>query len=53
LLYKYGVYPATTVLLNQRGIAGNFAPRPHQPLSAAAVEELLSEPAVRGALAAG
>jgi 4-hydroxy-tetrahydrodipicolinate synthase len=50
LLRKYGVFTAMTAILNYRGIAGNFAPRPHQPLSAAAVEELISEPALREAL---
>jgi 4-hydroxy-tetrahydrodipicolinate synthase len=52
LLRKYGVFAATTALLNHRGIAGNFAPRPHQPLSAALVEELLSEPTIRDLQAA-
>ncbi|MEO7402649.1 MAG: dihydrodipicolinate synthase family protein [Burkholderiales bacterium] len=50
LLRKYGVFAATTAILNHRGIAGNFAPRPHQPLSATAIEELLSEPALHEAL---
>lgn len=52
LLRKYGVFAATTALLNHRGIAGNFAPRPYQPLSKATIEQLLSEPEAREALAA-
>jgi 4-hydroxy-tetrahydrodipicolinate synthase len=50
LLRKYGVFAAMTAILNYRGIAGNFAPRPHQPLSAATAEELISEPALHEAL---
>jgi 4-hydroxy-tetrahydrodipicolinate synthase len=52
VLHKYGVFPATTVLLNHRGIPGNFAPRPHKPLSAELREQLLNEPATRDALSA-
>ena len=50
VIVNYGVFPAMTVLLNRRGIAGNYAPRPHQPLPAEASERLLSDPAVRVAL---
>ncbi len=52
MLRKYGVFPATTALLNHRGIPGNFAPRPHMPLSPERREELLAEPAAIAALAA-
>ena len=51
LLRQYGVFAATTAILNRRGIAGSFAPRPHQPLSPAATEKLLAEPALHNALA--
>lgn len=51
MLRKYGVYAAMTALLNSRGFEGNFAPRPHQPLTSAARESLLAEGAVRDALA--
>jgi 4-hydroxy-tetrahydrodipicolinate synthase len=50
-LCKYGVFAATTAILNSKKISGNFAPSPHRPLSAAAREELLAETAVRAALA--
>lgn len=52
MLRKYGVFPATTALLNHRGIPGNYAPRPHFPLSAEQREQLLAEPAIIAALAA-
>jgi 4-hydroxy-tetrahydrodipicolinate synthase len=52
VLHKYGVFPTTTVLLNHRGIPGNFAPRPHKPLSPELREQLLNEPATRAALSA-
>lgn len=52
LLQKYGVFPSITALLNHRGIAGNFAPRPHRPLSPEAREQLLAEPLARAALSA-
>lgn len=45
----YGVYPAMSVLLNARGIRGNFAPRPFDRIDQAAAEELLSDPAIRKA----
>ena len=49
-LCKYGVFAATTAILNSKKIAGNFAPSPHHPLSAAVREELLAEPIVQAAL---
>jgi 4-hydroxy-tetrahydrodipicolinate synthase len=52
VLHKYGVFPTTTVLLNHRGIPGNFAPRPHKPLSPQLREQLLNEPATRAVLSA-
>ena len=33
VIVKYGVFPAMTAVLNWRGIPGNYAPRPHRPLS--------------------
>jgi 4-hydroxy-tetrahydrodipicolinate synthase len=51
-LCKYGVFAATTAILNSKKIAGNFAPSPHRQLSAAAREELLAERVVRDALTA-
>jgi 4-hydroxy-tetrahydrodipicolinate synthase len=53
VLVKYGIFPTTTALLNHRGIPGNFAPRPHRPLSPEAREQVLAEPAIREALRAG
>jgi 4-hydroxy-tetrahydrodipicolinate synthase len=44
---KYGVFPAFTVLLNARGIPGNFAPRPYRPLTAQQKEQFLAEPIIR------
>ena len=52
MLVKYGIFPTTTAILNHRGIPGNFAPRPHRPLSPEAREQLLADPAVREALSA-
>lgn len=46
-IVKYGVFPAMTTLLNWRGIPGNFAPRPHCPLTPETRERLLAEPAIR------
>lgn len=51
MLRKYGVFPAMTALLNARGISGNFAPQPHQPLAPAAREALLAEALVTDAVA--
>jgi 4-hydroxy-tetrahydrodipicolinate synthase len=47
-----GVMPAFTVIMNARGIPGNFAPRPHRPLDPRAVEAILAEPIVQELLAA-
>jgi 4-hydroxy-tetrahydrodipicolinate synthase len=44
---QYGVFPAFTVLLNARGIPGNFAPAPFRRLSREKTESLLAEPIVR------
>ncbi len=52
MLRKYGVFPATTVLMNERGIPGNFAPKPHATLSPERRQQLLAEPCARTALAA-
>lgn len=47
VVVKYGVFPAMTTLLNWRGIPGDFAPRPHRPLTPEASERLLAESSVR------
>jgi len=46
-LKEYGVFATFTALLNQRGIPGNYAPAPYQPLDAERVESLLAEPIIR------
>jgi 4-hydroxy-tetrahydrodipicolinate synthase len=43
---KYGAIQAFTVLLNARGISGNYVPRPFQPMDAKRRESLLAEPEV-------
>jgi 4-hydroxy-tetrahydrodipicolinate synthase len=47
LLASYGAFQTMTAVLNARGIAGNYAPRPYRPLDAAQREALLSDPTVR------
>jgi hypothetical protein len=47
LLLKHEVTPAMTAILNARGIAGNFAPRPYHPLPPVEAQILLNHPAVR------
>jgi 4-hydroxy-tetrahydrodipicolinate synthase len=49
-IVHYGVFPGMTVILNSKGIPGNYAPRPHRPLPFDVGERLLSEPAVRNAI---
>lgn len=44
---EYGVFPTFTAIMNARGIAGNFSPRPYHPLSGKKVEAVLSSEAVR------
>jgi 4-hydroxy-tetrahydrodipicolinate synthase len=43
----YGAFQTMTAVLNARGIAGNYAPRPYRPLDAAQREALLSDPIVK------
>ena len=45
-LHHYGVLSAMTAILNSRGIAGNYAPRPYPQLTAAQRQALLQEPAL-------
>lgn len=45
-LQHYGVMSAMTAIMNSKGIAGSFAPRPFPALSASQVDELLREPTV-------
>ena len=49
---KYGPFQTMTAVLNARGIAGNFAPRPYLRLTDAQRESLLGEPVVRHLLSA-
>lgn len=46
VLVKYGVFPASTAVLNACGVAGRAGPRPYRMLESAAVEQLLAEPIV-------
>lgn len=46
-MIKYDVMPAMTAILNARGIAGNFAPRPYHSLPPEKAQALLNDPAVR------
>lgn len=48
---EYGVMPAFTVMMNARGIPGNFAPRPHRALAPSAVEAILELPVMRQLIA--
>jgi 4-hydroxy-tetrahydrodipicolinate synthase len=41
---KYGILPAVTALLNERGIGGRLAPRPYQMLDAESRDRLMQEP---------
>lgn len=47
VLKQYGVFPTFTVLLNARGIPGNYAPAPFRPLTEQATAAVLAEPIVR------
>ncbi len=53
----HGVFPSFTLLLNARGIRGNFAPRPyaslHEPRNASRLTALLQLPIIQKLLAAG
>lgn len=44
---KYPVFPACTIVLNARGIPGNFAPAPMRPLDPQQRQALLDEPVIR------
>jgi len=48
---EFGVFPSFTVLLNARGIAGNYCPAPLRPLNEAQRERLLASPIVADLLA--
>jgi len=47
LLPKYGVFPASTAILNSQGAPGRFGPRPYQMLNEQAAAEFLAEPIVK------
>jgi len=47
VMRTYGVFPAFTALLNERGVPGCYAPAPFQPLDDAARRALREEPIVR------
>lgn len=51
LVIRHGVFPTMTAMLNGRGIPGNFAPRPLQPLDAATRDALLADDAMMELLA--
>jgi 4-hydroxy-tetrahydrodipicolinate synthase len=46
-LKEYGVFATFTALLNHRGIPGNYAPAPYQPLDSQRLDSLLAEPIIR------
>ncbi len=46
LFGRYDVFQAMTVMLNARGIGGNYAPRPLRKMSPPQREQLLAEPIV-------
>lgn len=46
VLHKYGVMATMSAVLNARGIAGNYGPRPYSRLDAEQVQSLLAEPAI-------
>lgn len=47
LFMKYGVFPTFTLLLNLRGIPGNFSPKPIRPLSPADEAAIKADPIVQ------
>jgi 4-hydroxy-tetrahydrodipicolinate synthase len=49
---RYGVFQAFTAILNARGVPGNFAPAPLQPLPDEQREALVAEPIVQELLSA-
>lgn len=51
LTSSYPLFPACTVILNARGVAGHVVPRPRRPLDARTAAALLAEPLVRHLLA--
>ena len=52
LVGRYGAFQTMTAVLNTRGIAGNFSPRPYRPLTDTQRESLLAEPVVQSLLSA-
>jgi dihydrodipicolinate synthase/N-acetylneuraminate lyase len=52
VLVAHDVMPAMTAILNARGIAGNFAPRPYHMLPPDKSHALLIDPAIREVTAA-
>jgi 4-hydroxy-tetrahydrodipicolinate synthase len=44
LITRFGIFASFSTLLNARGIPGNFAPRPYQPLSEDKRKSLLLDP---------
>lgn len=46
LVIRYGVFPTMMVMLNARGIPGNYAPRPLKPLDSATRDLLLADAAM-------
>jgi 4-hydroxy-tetrahydrodipicolinate synthase len=53
IVLRYGVYPSMTVILNEQGVPGNFAPRPFLPLTDEQRQQLLEEHPVRALLGDG
>jgi 4-hydroxy-tetrahydrodipicolinate synthase len=46
MLVKYGVFPASTAILNACGVEGRVGPRPYRMLDRPTVDRLLAEPIV-------